>query len=227
MAEFTIACPHCLQHLMADVSMCGQTVNCPSCVGEIIVPAPPTPKPAPKVASFISAPPPKPAYEDQEDEVTLFTMRPATRAYLGRMIAAGVWCIICIIALFVIHFNTFGSIVLPPLVIGGITGLGIWIETHSTEYKLTTQRFFLKKGLIAKHLDELELYRIKDVIVNQGIIQRLMGFGSVIILSGDESSPKILMKGIANPTEVKELIRKTYRVARKKEGVRAAEFMPS
>ena len=226
MADITFACPHCQQHIEADDSICGQTVECPSCQGEIIVPEKPKPKPAPKVASVISASP-EPEPEDPEDEETLFTKTPATRAYLGRMIGAGIWSIIGIIVLLVIEFNAFASIVLPPLVIGGITALGIWIETHSTEYKLTTQRFFLKKGLIAKHLDELELFRVKDVTVNQGVIQRMLGFGSVTILSTDDSTPKITMHGIAKPTEVKEIIRKTYRVARKKERVHAAEFIPS
>jgi uncharacterized membrane protein YdbT with pleckstrin-like domain len=224
MADITFACPHCEQHIEADDAICGQTVECPSCQGEIIVPE--KPKPAPKVASIIpSSSEPEP--DDPEDEHTLFTEKPAMRAYLGRMIGAGIWSAIGIVVLLVIKFNAFASIVLPPLVIGGITALGIWIETHSTEYKLTTQRFFLKKGLIAKHVDELELFRVKDVTVDQGIIQRMLGFGSVMILSTDDSTPKIVMHGIAKPTEVKELIRKTHRVARKKERVHAAEFIAS
>ena len=224
MANITLACPHCEQHIEVDDSICGQTVECPSCQGEIIVPE--KPKPAPKVASVISSSS-EPEPDDPEDEHTLFTQKPAMRAYLGRMIGAGIWSIIGIVVLLVIEFNAFASIVMPPLVIGGITALGIWIETHSTEYKLTTQRFFLKKGLIAKHLDELELFRVKDVTVDQGIIQRMLGFGSVTILSTDDSTPKIVMHGIAKPTEVKELIRKTHRVARKKERVHAAEFIAS
>jgi len=226
MADITFECPHCQQHIEADDSICGQTVECPSCKGEIVVPEKPKPRPAAKVAAIIpSSPAPEP--DDPDDEQALFTKAPATRAYIGRMIGAGIWSIIGIVTLLVIEFNSFASIVLPPLVIGGITAFGIWIETHSTEYKLTTQRFFLKKGLIAKHLEELELYRVKDVTVNQGIIQRILGFGSVTILSTDDSTPKIVMHGIAKPMEVKELIRKTYRVARKKERVHAAEFIPS
>ena len=229
MADITLACPHCERHIEVDDSICGQTVACPSCQGKIIVPD--KPGPAPRMASIISSSS-ESEPDDPQDEHTLFTEKPAMRAYLGRMIGAGIWSIIGIVVFLGFKFlgfkfNAFASIVMPPLVIGGITALGIWIETHSTEYRLTTQRFFLKKGLIAKHLDELELFRVKDVTVDQGIIQRMLGFGSVTILSTDDSTPKIVMHGIAKPTEVKELIRKTHRVARKAERVHAAEFIAS
>ena len=226
LANIKFTCPHCQRHIKANDSICGQTVKCPSCQGEIIVPEKPKPKPIPKVVSVIpSSPEPEP--DNPEDEYTLFIKTPAIRAYIGRMIGAGIWSLIGIIVLLVIQFNVFASIVLPPLVIGGLTVLGIWIETHSTEYRLTTQRFFFEKGLISKHLNELELFRVKDITVKQGVIQRMLGFGSVTILSTDDSTPKIVMHGIAKPTEVKELLRKTYRIARKKERVQAAEFIAS
>lgn len=224
MADITFECPHCQQHIEMADSVCGQTAQCPSCQGDIIVPE--KPKPAAKVARIISASP-EPEPDVPEDEHTLFTAKPALRAYFGRMIGAGICSIIGIVVLLWIEFNAFASIVLPLLVIVGITALGVWIETHSIEYKLTTQRFFQKRGFLAKHLDELELFRVKDVTVHQDIIQRMLGFGSVTILSTDDSTPRIVMHGIAKPTEVKELIRKTYRIARKKERVHATEFIAS
>jgi len=238
MAEITFACPHCQQHIEADDSICGQTVECPACKGEFVVPEKPKPRPAPKVATIISASP-APVPNDPEEEKTILTTAPVTRAYIGSMIAAGVWSIIGILVSFIFVYQCsvmsedpmrlaiVGSIVLPPLVIGGLTAIRICIETHSTEYKLTTQRFFLKQGLIAKHLEELELFRVKDITVNQGIFQRMLGTGSVIILSTDDSTPRIVMRCIAMPTEIKEIIRNTYRAARKKERVRASEFIPS
>lgn len=222
MADITFTCPHCHQHIEADDSVCGQTVECPSCQRKILVPEISNQKSS--VARITVVPSSDP---DDQDEKTLFIKTPANRAYLGRMIGAGIWSIIAIAILLVIKFNPFVSIVLPPLLIGGITAMAIWIDTHSTEYRLTTQRLFLKKGLVAKHLDELELFRIKDVTVSQGIIQRILGFGSVTVLSTDDTTPKVILRGIPNPVETKELIRKTFRAARKNERVRATEFIPS
>ncbi len=114
MADIKFTCPHCQQNIETDDSVCGQTVECPSCQGEIIVPE--KTKPEPKIASVISTSPEIEA-DDPEEERTLFTEKPATRAYLGRIIGATIWSLIGIVVLLVIQFNALASIVLPPLVI--------------------------------------------------------------------------------------------------------------
>lgn len=48
MSNFTFECPHCKQHLEADDSMSGQSVDCPACNKTLVVPTrqrQPTPKP--------------------------------------------------------------------------------------------------------------------------------------------------------------------------------------
>jgi hypothetical protein len=215
----TKPCPYCGEPILLVA------IKCKHC-GEMLESSPVRSKPAAQAGRSFSASR-APAAEDADDEQTIFTLKPATRAYLGVMIAAGFGSLVGIIVLLMIDLNAFASIVIPPLLIGGITALVIWTETHSTEYKLTTQRFFLKKGIIAKKLDELELFRVKDVSVTQGILQRMLGFGSISILSTDDSTPVIFMRNIANPSDIKEIFRKAYRSARKREGIRATEFIPS
>ena len=109
------------------------------------------------------------------------------------------------------------GIILTPVVIGLFLLLGVYITVKSTRYKLTTQRFFVQTGLISKKVEELELFRIKDVSMKQGVIQRILGVGNVTILSTDDSTPVIHVSGIANPEKVKEAIRNQYRMARKSE----------
>ncbi len=72
---------------------------------------------------------------------------------------------------------------------------------------LTTQRLFVRRGWLAKHVEELELYRVKDVAVDQGFLQRLLGYGTVTVLSDDESTPETDLIRISRPITVKEMIR--------------------
>jgi len=204
----TFKCPNCRQELDAEESDAGQTLQCPAC-GKLIA------VPGGKMAA----------------EQTLYAGKPAVRAYLGQIIGAvvvavAVLCFSVPIA-HIAELNVFLVGVLPSLLIVGLTALAIWIDTHSTEYRLTNERLFVRRGLIAKHLNEIELFRAKDVIMNQGILQRILGFGSVTVLSTDDTTPIIVLKGIADPINLKELIRTTYRAARKREGVRTAEFIAS
>ena len=105
--------------------------------------------------------------------------------------------------------------------------LAVWIRVKSSSYRLTTQRLFVRRGWLAKHVDELELYRVKDVVVDQGILERALAYGTVTIFADDDTTPQLDLLRISSPTKVKEMIRTQYRAARQREGVRPTEFMRS
>ncbi len=205
MANIKLDCPHCGQHLEGDEELCGKTITCPYCNGEIIIPAKAAPARVAKVA-ILTASVPAAAPPSPDEERQVFELKPTAKAFLGEIIL---------------------GILLIPALIGLIILLNVWYKTVSLNYRLTTQRLFVQKGLIAKHLEELELFRVKDVTVRQGILQRILGFGTIIVFSTDDSNPQTVMIGIKKPIDVKETIRSTFRESRKREGVRMAEFMPS
>ena len=206
MADITLDCPHCGQHLEGDEELCGQKINCPSCNGEIIIPTKSVPPRVAKVAKVTVSAQPEVPPPGPDEERQVFELKPTAKAFLGEII--------------------FG-VLLIPFLIGLIILLNVWYKTASQKYRLTTQRLFVQKGLIAKHLEELELFRVKDVTVKQGILQRIMGFGSISVLSTDDSNPQTVLIGINKPVDVKEKIRNAFRAARKQEGVRMAELIPS
>jgi membrane protein YdbS with pleckstrin-like domain len=117
----------------------------------------------------------------------------------------------------------WGGLVL--LVLGGLVLGQLWIRVKSCSYRLTTQRLFVRRGWLAKHVNELELYRVKDVVLDQGSLQRLLGYGTITVLANDETTPAVILVGVSSPSEVKERIRTHYRDARRREGVHSTEFM--
>ena len=56
------------------------------------------------------------------------------------------------------------------------------------------------------HQDEVVLYRVRDLRVNQSLWQRIFGVGTVTVVSTDKSIPELVLKNIRQPNEVKELI---------------------
>ena len=145
--------------------------------------------------------PPTPA-----EERPIFELKPATRAYLGSIVL---------------------GIVLLPVLIGLFLLLRVWYRTAAVRYRLTTQRLFVQTGLVAKKLEEVELFRVKDVTLRQGFLQRLLGVGSVVVLSTDDTAPRLELAGIRQPLEAKETIRNAFRAARQREGLRMGEYIPS
>jgi hypothetical protein len=65
-----------------------------------------------------------------------------------------------------------------------------------------------------KHINELELYRVKDVVVDQRVLPRLLGYGTATVLSADDTTPAVHLARISRPTKVKESIRSQYRACR-------------
>jgi hypothetical protein len=102
-----------------------------------------------------------------------------------------------------------------------------WVVMQACRYRLTTQRLFVTKGLIARHVEEVELYRVKDVTVNQGSMGRMFGYGNVVVHVSDATTKRIVLSGVANPMAIKEKIREQVRAARKAEGIQSVEHFQS
>ena len=75
-----------------------------------------------------------------------------------------------------------------------------------TRYALSEDRIFLETGLFNLNLDELLLYRVRDISMRISLGQRIFGVGSVILITSDKSTPELCLKNIKNPRDVKELI---------------------
>jgi len=140
-----------------------------------------------------------------DEEATIWEGGPSLAAYAGPI--------------------ALGLLLLPVFGAGLLVWLGVWIAWKSAGYKLTSQRLFVRRGLVSRKVQELELYRVTDVAFSQGVIERLFGIGTVSIVANDPTTPSLAMPGITAPETVKETIRTAYRRARRAEGVRVGERM--
>lgn len=94
-----------------------------------------------------------------------------------------------------------------------------------TVYKLTPSRVILQTGLFNKRVDEVRLYRIKDISYHQTFGERIFGLGCVKLYSSDASLPELTLKRIKNSDKVKEVISQSVELARREAGVRTSELV--
>lgn len=94
-----------------------------------------------------------------------------------------------------------------------------------TVYKLTPSRVILQTGLFNKKVDEVRLYRIKDISYHQTFGERIFGLGCVKLYSSDASLPELVLKRIKNSEKVKEVLSQTVEIARRDNGVRTSELV--
>lgn len=222
-------CPHCHEIIAGDESLYGQRVKCGKCQATILVP--PTPADAePQTARLI----PEPAANTPiipsgvSHETDIFTLSPVARAFPGQILLGLIFIGLAVgLAMRAQDFSWPRWVALIPLAVGVLLWLLIWIKVRSCSYRFTTQRLFVRRGWLAKHTNELELYRVKDVVVDQGLLQRLLGYGTITVLSADDTTPEVHLARVSGPTKVKEMIRTQYRASRQREGVHPTEFMKS
>jgi membrane protein YdbS with pleckstrin-like domain len=227
MNPITFECPHCHELNGGDESMHGQQVQCRKCQATILIPPAPVrtkPQTARLVPDPAAAASPGPGGADPESDI--FVTHPVARAYFGQILFGMI--LIAVAAGLVIRAHDFTWprwVPLVPLVLGLLVLLLVWIKVRSYRYRLTSQRLFVRRGWWAREVHELELYRVKDVVVDQGALQRLLGYGTITVISEDESTPKLELSGVSRPLDVKETLRTHYRAARQREGVRPTEFI--
>jgi uncharacterized membrane protein YdbT with pleckstrin-like domain len=66
------------------------------------------------------------------------------------------------------------------LVAGLIVGLG-FLHRSSAEFAVTNKRVILKTGLIQRRSIELLLNKIESVGVDQGLLGRVLGYGTIVV----------------------------------------------
>lgn len=93
-----------------------------------------------------------------------------------------------------------------------------------TRYSLNEDRLFLSVGFLNIRDDELLLYRVRDINTKRNLWQRMLGVGTVTIVSSDSTQPTLVLKNIKDPITVKELIHQQVEEQKIKRRVRVNEI---
>jgi len=116
-----------------------------------------------------------------------------------------------------------------PLVATGLAVLIVlvkWIEYMGAKYEVTEQRLIIRKGIFFKSIDEIELYRIKDIRIEFTIINQIAGIGRITISSSDETTRDgdLVLANVARAQERRETLRRLVDAARQKRRVREIDM---
>jgi membrane protein YdbS with pleckstrin-like domain len=129
------------------------------------------------------------------------------------------------------HLSQLGTYVLCVLFCWLIVPIfiGIWraIQLNCLSFELTTQRFKTSSGVVARHTDELELYRVKDMSFSQSFSQRLLGLGTIQMQTSDTTTPVVTLDSLnaSEAKEVREQIRTLTEQLRTRKRVREVDYV--
>jgi uncharacterized membrane protein YdbT with pleckstrin-like domain len=118
---------------------------------------------------------------------------------------------IATLAVMIVLYDTFDESILDNVV--GIAGglfllvfpvrkLVAWLTSH---FVVTSDRIIHRRGWIAKYSMEVPLEAINDVRFEQGIVDRVIGAGTLVVQSASEAGRQVF-DHIRNPEEVQKTI---------------------
>jgi membrane protein YdbS with pleckstrin-like domain len=95
-----------------------------------------------------------------------------------------------------------------------------YLRANAHQYVVSNQRLRETTGLFFKRTEELELYRVKDISVEQPPMQRLVGCGRITLRTSDRSTPIVVLNAIPSPLAVADMLRDRIERCRVSKGVR-------
>lgn len=209
-----IKCPHCGTVLSFPPESAGCTATCKNCNGKFEIPAPVAAVADPAIppshvlpsGNEILAPSP---------ETNVWTGTPSQWVGFG----AYFWCVLLALAFAVaavlLHRYFWFGLLLPLFI-----ALGKFLRIKATRYELTSQRLKIVTGIVDRKEVEIELFRLRDLSLVQGFLQRLVNVGTVEALSSDKDAPAVRLQWVNNPDAVKDKLRTFIMEARRTTGTR-------
>jgi uncharacterized membrane protein YdbT with pleckstrin-like domain len=157
------------------------------------------------------------------------SFRPSTAGWL-RGTAAGLGTVLIGIAGFAVMVGAAGDWGAWPLALTGLAVLIVlwkWIQNMAAKYEITPERLIVRRGIVFKSIDEIELYRVKDVRMDFSLLNQWAGIGNICLTSSDETTRvgDLVMRNIDKAQPRREELRRLVDAARQKRGVREIDMV--
>lgn len=120
----------------------------------------------------------------------------------------------------------WGTLALCLVLVGLPVVAWRWLQAMASSFEVTDQRLIIKRGLFMKTIDEIELYRIKDVRLDYSLLNQLTDIGTITLTSTDHttSSPggnrEFVLRDVPMARTRREGLRGLVERARQRRGVR-------
>jgi hypothetical protein len=158
---------------------------------------------------------------DDSEEV-YFEGSPLMRAQVGRIAAWAFVAAVLILAIFGIQRVNGSS---PwwlslALVLLAIVALCIpVISTKTVRYRITNYRIDYGQGLLSRNIDTLELWHVEDLRLHQTLFDRMLGVGTIIVFSHDDTTPQLNLHGLPHPMEIFNMLKQRVIAVKRQRGV--------
>jgi uncharacterized membrane protein YdbT with pleckstrin-like domain len=98
------------------------------------------------------------------------------------------------------------------------------LDLYCTTWTIHQDNLIEKTGILNVNIEEVLLYRVKDIRLYEPLLYRLVGLSKLTIITSDYTNPSIVLYGIRNGEELMTIIRKLVANSRQIEGVKELDI---
>lgn len=153
---------------------------------------------------------------ENDEETHIFAIRPTLLfVKIGYSLAIlGAFLLVALVAL-------ISSLLTNPVsaVIVVLLGLSLLLipayfhlQNRMIKYTLTDSKIEIDKGLVSNTTRNIPLRTIQDVTVSATAMQRMLGFGNIVIENANEVDDKITLRNINSPKKYADILLRQMRL---------------
>jgi membrane protein YdbS with pleckstrin-like domain len=169
---------------------------------------------APAVSAFeprteaVPPAPARPSAPDGSDE-RIFSIGPTLLFVKAGYVLAAFAALLLVALLSIVGVSAWISVIFGLLLF--LIPAFYHLKAKLVRYSLTGSQIEVDTGLIGRTTRSIPLRRIQDVTVATSAIQRLLGFGDLVIDNASEEGGKIILKNINSPKQYADQMLKQMR----------------
>jgi uncharacterized membrane protein YdbT with pleckstrin-like domain len=151
--------------------------------------------------------------EMRAGERELYEGRPSWRALMS-FYAIGIGVAGLVLVVVGLLADSWGTAVGIAVVIAALTLVVGYLRRIGTKYLITTQRLRISRGLVRKAVQETRLERVQNVNYQQGVLDRMLGVGSVDFDTAGTDDSEFRFEWVNHPEEVVRAVDRAVEEAR-------------
>ena len=153
----------------------------------------------------------------------LYEGNPSWKAFFGHYLAAG-FITLLIIAIALRVESTAATmtkflVIIIPLGAAAVFLFGLHLYRKSIKFRVSSSVIEHERGLLSKRIDVVQLWRVKDVVYKQSLVDRMLGIAHIQVVTSDATNPSFDIVGMPASRQLFENLRDSIEIQRQAKNV--------